>query len=62
MISDSTLCALAAAAYVSPATVAVSDVHAVITSIDGLTVVAFRGTVPTSWCDWFRTSMLCQRR
>ena len=52
--SDAELCAAAAAAYVSPATFAVSDIHAVVTSIGGLIVVAFRGTVPTSWRDWFR--------
>ena len=52
--SDVQLCAAAAAAYVTPATFAVSDIHAVVTAIDGMTVVAFRGTVPTSWRDWFR--------
>ena len=54
VISDTQLCAAAAAAYVSPATFAVSDIHAVVTAVGGLTVVAFRGTVPTSWRDWFR--------
>ena len=37
-----------------PATFAVSDIHAVVTSIDNMSIVAFRGTVPTSWRDWFR--------
>ena len=52
--TDAQLCAAAAAAYAMPATFAVSDIHAVVAAIDGLTVVAFRGTVPTSWRDWFR--------
>jgi predicted lipase len=53
-ISDAALCASAAAAYTQPAIIAVGDVHAVITMLDGITIVAFRGTVPTSWTDWFR--------
>ena len=54
VISDAALCAAAAVAYASAATVAVGDVHAVLSRVDGLTVVAFRGTVPSSWADWFR--------
>jgi predicted lipase len=53
-ISDIALCAAAAAAYTTPATFFVGDVHAVITTIDGIAVVSFRGTVPSSWADWFR--------
>jgi predicted lipase len=53
-ISDTALCAAAAAAYTQAATIVVGDVHAVITTTDGITTVAFRGTVPTSWLDWFR--------
>jgi len=53
-ISDIALCAAAAAVYTQTATLVVGDVHAVITQVDGITTVAFRGTVPTSWADWFR--------
>src|SRR5690349_8469481 len=53
-ISDTALCAAAAAAYTQAATMAVGDVHVVITQVDNVTIVAFRGTVPTSWMDWFR--------
>lgn len=53
-VTDIALCAASAAAYVTPATIAVGDVHAVLTQADNLTIVAFRGTVPTSWSDWFR--------
>jgi predicted lipase len=53
-ISDIALCSAAAAAYTIPATIFVSDVHAVITMVDGISTVAFRGTVPSSWTDWFR--------
>jgi hypothetical protein len=52
---DADLCALALAAYATPATfIAAGDVHAVVTQRLGTTVIAFRGTVPTSWEDWFR--------
>jgi hypothetical protein len=53
-ITDISLCAAAAASYSTTASVEVGDVHAVLTLLGGLTVVAFRGTVPTSWEDWFR--------
>lgn len=53
--TDTELCVLAAAAYTTPATcVAGNDVHAVVTVRNGLTLVGFRGTVPTDWRDWFR--------
>ena len=52
---DLWLCGAAQAAYSAPATfLAGGDVHAIVTDHDGLTVVSFRGTVPTSWEDWFR--------
>ena len=52
---DANLCAASLAAYSSPATfVAGGDVHAVVTQRLDATVIAFRGTVPTSWEDWFR--------
>lgn len=54
MISDLDLCRASALAYSKAPTLAVGDVHAVLTPMDGHTVVAFRGTVPTSWQDWFR--------
>ena len=53
-ISDTALCSAAALAYSQAPTIAVGDVHAIITTIDGISIVAFRGTVPTSWADWFR--------
>lgn len=53
-LTDIALCAAASAAYAQPSTLAVSDVHVVISEVDGIRVVAFRGTVPTSWQDWFR--------
>jgi hypothetical protein len=52
---DADLCAASAAAYTSaPTIVAAGDVHAVATWRGDTMVVAFRGTVPTSWEDWFR--------
>ncbi len=52
---DANLCAASLAAYSSPATfVAGGDVHAVVTQRLDATVIAFRGTVPSSWEDWFR--------
>lgn len=53
-LSDAVLCAAATAAYSTPATMAYQDVHAVVSDVDGVTIVAFRGTVPSSWEDWFR--------
>ena len=52
---DLWLCGAAQSAYSTPATfLAGGDVHAIVTDHDGLTVVSFRGTVPSSWHDWFR--------
>lgn len=52
---DAHLCASALAAYATPASfVAGGDVHAVVTQTGDLTVIAFRGTVPSDWEDWFR--------
>ena len=53
-IADTVLCAAATAAYSTPATFAYQDVHAVLTVVDDVQIIAFRGTVPTSWRDWFR--------
>ena len=53
-IADTVLCAAALAAYSTPATFAWQDVHAVLSEVDGVAIVAFRGTVPSSWEDWFR--------
>jgi fermentation-respiration switch protein FrsA (DUF1100 family) len=44
----------AAGSYGAQATVVAGDVHAVITQAPGVAVVAFRGTVPSSWADWLR--------
>lgn len=52
---DAALCGMAQAAYATPATfIAGGDVHAVVSRGLGPTIIAFRGTVPTSWGDWFR--------
>jgi triacylglycerol lipase len=53
-VADTVLCAAALAAYSTPATFAFQDVHAVMTETDGVAIIAFRGTVPSSWEDWFR--------
>jgi hypothetical protein len=51
---DADLCQASLAAYSAPASFVVSDVHVVVSTTHDLTVIAFRGTVPTSWQDWFR--------
>lgn len=54
-MNDPTICQLAAAAYLAAPTWASDDVHAVRTDFDGLlTVIAFRGTVPSLLRDWLR--------
>lgn len=53
-VANTVLCAAATAAYSTPATFASQDVHAVVSETDGVMIIAFRGTVPTSWEDWFR--------
>ncbi len=54
MIDDRELAALAAAAYVDAPSCAAGDVHACLTEREDALVVAFRGTVPTNWADWWR--------
>lgn len=55
MLSASQLCAAAAAAYSAPATfVCAGDVHVVVSEIDGITIIAFRGTEPDCLADWLR--------
>lgn len=56
---DVQLCQLSQNAYLAAADTGIvldagGDVHAVVTPLDGIQVVAFRGTVPASWEDWFR--------
>ena len=60
---DRWLCGAAQSAYSTPATfVAGGDVHAVVTEHDGAVAVAFRGTVPEDWEDWFRDAAAWPRR
>jgi hypothetical protein len=54
MISDIDLCAAAAAAYSTPATIIVGDVHCVVTEQPMQLIVAFRGTEPDQIDDWLR--------
>jgi hypothetical protein len=53
-LTDSQIAALAAAAYTAAPTWQAGDVHAVRVDVPDLTVVAWRGTVPTSLDDWLR--------
>ena len=54
MIADAALCAIAAAAYLRPAQIIAGDVHVLTEETGGVLVISFRGTVPSSWLDWFR--------
>jgi triacylglycerol lipase len=55
IINDITLCLAASAAYYDkPTFVVAGDVYVVITVINGITVVAFRGTEPSNIKDWIR--------
>jgi len=55
MINDITLCLAASAAYTDKPTFVVGgDVYVVITVVDGITIVAFRGTEPSNIKDWIR--------
>src|SRR5271154_7004701 len=54
MISDVTLCLAASAAYYDTPTILKQDIHVVLSKIDDVTVVAFRGTEPTDFSDWLR--------
>jgi hypothetical protein len=51
---DGVIATLAANAYTFSQTFTIGDVHAAITDIQGYRVVAFRGTIPSSWRDWLR--------
>jgi Lipase (class 3) len=54
MITDATLAMLSAEAYSAPASWAYEDVRAVRTALGKITVIAFRGTVPTNAANWRR--------
>jgi hypothetical protein len=55
MLTNSALCAAAAAAYTAvPTFIVGGDVHVVLSEVDGATVVAFRGTSETDIEDWLR--------
>src|SRR6185437_9905361 len=54
MIPTRRLAQLAADSYTCPASWRVGDVEGCIARIDGMSVVAFRGTEPLSIADWMR--------
>lgn len=54
MISDLTLADLSLAAYTEPATIETDDVHALLRDVDGILVIALRGTNPWHFVDLWR--------
>lgn len=54
MLTPDQLCAAASAAYTAVPTIVVGDVHVVLSELDGIVLIAPRGTEPDCLEDWLR--------